>query len=400
MHLWYESGPSFALFRPYSPLRTIFQAFSVPRKRPCLHHESGTRFRISAFSLVEASTESLPTCAPPLCFLHLGPRCNLRGVRKHRTRRWRHSHSHALCPLFGDYQRTFKACDHSFSRGPSRSRTTIPHAHTPHHQALAPQRTTAMAPQINKIALVTGGNRGLGKSIALNLAKTGVSVVITYNSHSEEGDAVVAELEKLGVAGAAIQLDVSKVSGFDAFVKQFTGVLSSWGKQQFDTFIPSAGIGGSTSIETVDEATVDNMFAVHVKGPMFLTQKLLPLLKPAPTSSIITISSGLVRFTVGQNGLYAPAKAAVESWTKYLAAELGPKGGIRVVCVRAGVVATDFSGGYLRASEDAQKHFKSVTALRRLAEPDDIGRVFASVASDSFVWVTGTVIEASGGQQL
>lgn len=251
----------------------------------------------------------------------------------------------------------------------------------------------------NKIALVTGGSRGLGKEMAIKLAQRGNNVIITYNSKAAEAATVVAEIEKEGRKAVALQLNVGKVDSFDNFSKALSAVL----KEQFSTdridyLINNAGLGLVVpSFAATTEAMFDDMMNIHFKGVFFLTQQLLPMLNDG--GAITNLSSGLTRFTNPGSGTYASMKSAVETLTKYLAQELGVRG-IRVNIVAAGPVPTDFSGGLIRSNPHIQERLKGLTALQRMANPDDIAGVIAFLCSDDAKWVTGQRIEASGGIHL
>jgi NAD(P)-dependent dehydrogenase (short-subunit alcohol dehydrogenase family) len=249
-----------------------------------------------------------------------------------------------------------------------------------------------------RIALITGGNRGIGRSAALHLADAGSGVVITYNSHADEAQAVVAELQAKGVPAAALQLDQAGVAAFPAFVDALGATLSeTFGRDDFDHLVLNGGFSRGGSLATIDPGDFDDLVGVHLKGPLFLTQALAPRL--ADGGAIVTLSSGLARFTFPERMMYGSVKGAVEVLTRYLAAELGPRG-IRVNCVAPGAVATDFSGGMVRSSPEAQASLSAAAALGRYAVADDIGPVIASLLSDANGWVTGQRIEASGGVHL
>ncbi|MBO9204906.1 MULTISPECIES: SDR family NAD(P)-dependent oxidoreductase [Niastella] len=251
----------------------------------------------------------------------------------------------------------------------------------------------------NKIALVTGGSRGLGKETALKLAQRGNNVIITYNSKAAEAAEVVAVIEKLGRKAAALQLDVSKVHSFDTFSQALSTLLKDkFATDHFDFLINNAGMGLVVpSFVATTEAMFDEMMNIHFKGVFFLIQKLLPLLHDG--GSITNLSTGLTRFTYPGSGTYASMKSAMETLTQYLARELGGRG-IRVNIVAPGPVPTDFSGGLIRSNPHVQDAIRSNTALQRLATPDDIAGVIAFLCSDDAKWVTAQRIEASGGIHL
>jgi len=251
---------------------------------------------------------------------------------------------------------------------------------------------------INKIALVTGGSRGLGKDMALSLAKKGISVILTYNSKKEEAQAVVNEIEALGQQAAAIQLNVAEVKGFDAFFTEVKEVL----KTQFETdhfnfLINNAGIGLYASFAETTEDQFDELINIQFKGVFFLTQKALPLISDG--GRIVNISSGLARFCSDGYALYASAKGAIETLTRYQAKELGARG-ITVNVVAPGAIETDFGGGVVRDNKDVNKYLSSVTALGRVGLPDDIGGVVAFLCTEDAKWINAQRIEVSGGMNL
>lgn len=254
---------------------------------------------------------------------------------------------------------------------------------------------TATDPQI---ALVTGGNRGIGRSAALHLARDGADVVLTYRDHADEAAAVVAEIEALGRRALALTLDLTDTPAFVDFAEAVGRALREhWERDTFDVLVNNAGFSRGGMVADVTEADVDALFAVHFKGTLFLTQALLGRL--ADGGTIVNLSSGLARFTYPQRAAYGSIKAAVESLTRYMAVELGPRQ-ITVNVVAPGAVATDFSGGMLRDSAEAQEHMAQLTPLGRHAVADDIGPVIANLARPGNRWVTGQRIEAAGGMHM
>jgi NAD(P)-dependent dehydrogenase (short-subunit alcohol dehydrogenase family) len=249
-----------------------------------------------------------------------------------------------------------------------------------------------------RIALITGGNRGIGRATAVALAADGVDSVITYATHGEEAESVVAELEALGRKGAALQLDTGASGTFEAFAATLAATLrDTWGRDTFDYLVNNAGNSSNRSFDEVTEAEFDRLVDIHFKGVFFLTQRLQGLI--ADNGSVVNISSGLARFTFPKRIAYGSVKGAVEVLTRYLALELAPRG-INVNCVAPGAVATDFSGGAVRDTPAMQESLAEHTALGRHAVAADIGPVIAAVLSDANQWVTGQRIEASGGMHL
>lgn len=252
--------------------------------------------------------------------------------------------------------------------------------------------------QKSKIALVTGGSRGLGRDMALNLAKKGLDVIITYNSRVEDARQVVAQVEAAGRKAAALQLNTGAIKSFQSFADQLKTSLSQhFGTDHFDFLVNNAGQGGYSPIDQVTEAFFDDLLNVHFKGVYFLTQQLLPLLNDG--GGIVNISSGLTRVSVPSSSAYASFKSAVETFTRYLAKELGARG-IRANIVAPGAIMTDFGGAHLRNNEELQKMVSSVTALGRPGVAEDIGGVVAFLCTDDARWVNGQRIEVSGGMQL
>lgn len=249
-----------------------------------------------------------------------------------------------------------------------------------------------------KIALITGGSRGLGKSSALALSRKGVDVIITYNSQKDKADAVVHEMESNGCQAFALKLDVGDVSSHDTFISQLSDVLKKkWNRDSFDFLINNAGFAYNTPLGKATEEQFDSMMNVHFKGVYFLTQSLLQYI--ADNSRIINFSSGLTRFATPGWSVYASMKGAVEVMTRYMAKELGHRG-IRVNTVAPGIIDTDFHQGALDAVPGIKEKIGTQMALGRIGEPDDIGGVVAALCNDEMGWITGERIEASGGMLL
>lgn len=244
-----------------------------------------------------------------------------------------------------------------------------------------------------KIALVTGGNRGIGKSAALSLAQKGVGVVLTYNSNASEAEAVVSEIRKAGGKAATLKLDVSKASTFAAFVTEFTQTLEKeFGQKTFDYLVNNAGIAQRTPIKDVTEEMFDALVNVHLKGVFFLTQKLLPLVND--NGHLVFLSSGLTRFTLPAGvAVYAAVKGAVEVLTRYFAVEFAARK-IRANCIAPGALDTGFGGG---RTDEQRKMIGQNTLLGRIGKAEDIGPLIASIISDECGWLNAQRIEASGG---
>ncbi|MCM3882480.1 SDR family NAD(P)-dependent oxidoreductase [Frankia sp. R82] len=248
-----------------------------------------------------------------------------------------------------------------------------------------------------RIALVTGASRGLGRSMATHLAQAGIGVIGTYHSNSEEAGKLVAELTALGVAAAALRLDVADSESFDDFTTQIRATLDGFGVDRLAYLVNNAGIGVHAPYTETTAEQFDELFHVHVKAPFFLTQLLLPLL--ADGGRILNVSSGLARFTGPGFAAYASAKGAIEVLTRYQAKELGERG-IRVNVLVPGAIATDFGGGAVRDDEQANRAVAAAIALGRAGEADDIGAAVPLILADGFSWANGTRIELSGGQNL
>ena len=248
-----------------------------------------------------------------------------------------------------------------------------------------------------KVAIVTGGSRGLGQNTVLHLAKRGVHSIFTYNSNSAEAEKVVKAVSKAGGKAVALHLHTGKVSTFDAFVKEVTKALEGMGADRFDFLVNNAGISHHAPIDKTTEEELDNIYNVHFKGVYFLTQKLLPLINDG--GRIVNISSGLTRFALPGSSAYASMKGAVEVLTRYLARELGSRG-IVVNTVAPGAIATDFSGGMVRDNPEINKRVAEMTALGRVGLPEDIGPMIASLLTEDHRWINAQRIEVSGGMSI
>jgi len=248
------------------------------------------------------------------------------------------------------------------------------------------------------VALITGGNRGLGKSMVLSLARRGVDVIFTYRNNQVEATDVVAQVEKFGRRAVALQLDVGVASSFGKFASQVREELKNrWQRDRFNYLVNNAGVGAHASFAETTEEQFDQLVNVQLKGPFFLTQKLLPLL--ADGGRIINISSGLTRFSYPGYSAYASMKGAIEVLTRYQAKELGARG-IAVNTVAPGAIETDFGGGHVRDNKELNAAIASQTSLGRVGRPEDIGGVIASLLSPENGWINAQRIEASGGQML
>jgi NAD(P)-dependent dehydrogenase (short-subunit alcohol dehydrogenase family) len=251
---------------------------------------------------------------------------------------------------------------------------------------------------MSKIALVTGGSRGLGKSAVLALAKTGVDLVFTYLSKQAEAESLVAEVRDLGRKAVALQLDVGNSKQFPDFAEQLASALMrEWQRKDFDFLVNNAGVGIYGSFAETTEEQFDQLMNVHFKGTYFLSQTLLPLIKNG--GRILNVSSGLARFSLPGYSAYAAMKGAVETLTRYMALELGSRS-IAVNVVAPGAIETDFGGGAVRDNAQLNQMIAAQTALGRVGVPDDVGGVIASLLSDSTRWINGQRIEVAGGIHL
>ena len=249
-----------------------------------------------------------------------------------------------------------------------------------------------------KIAIITGGSRGLGKSSALKLAQKGTDVILTYRSKKEEANEVVRQIEALGRKAVALQLDVSDSKSFDGFISEVKSALQKkWNTDKFDFLVNNAGVGIYGSFAQTTEDQFDELVKIHFKGPFFLTQKLLPIIKDG--GRIINVSSGLARFAMPGYAAYASMKGAIEVLTRYQAKELGARG-ISVNTIAPGAIETDFGGGTVRDNADVNEMISSMTALGRPGLPDDIGGVVASLLTDENQWINAQRIEVSGGMLI
>lgn len=250
----------------------------------------------------------------------------------------------------------------------------------------------------NKIALITGGSRGLGRASALAAAQHGIDVILTYRSQRAEADAVVAEIVKLGAKAVALPLNVSESSQFAPFAAEVKRVLNEvWKRDTFDFLVNNAGTGLHKPVTETTEDEFDFLVRLHLKGPFFLTQTLLPMI--ADGGRILNVSSGLARFTFPGASAYAMMKGGIEVFSRYLAKELGARG-IRANTLAPGAIATDFNGGTVRDNQAVHQMVAGTTALGRVGEADDIGGVVAALLGDEMGWINGQRIEASGGMML
>lgn len=250
----------------------------------------------------------------------------------------------------------------------------------------------------NRIALITGASRGIGRSNALSLAAHGVDVIITYLSSADEAATIVKQIEAMGRRAVALRLDVGAADTFADFARDVRSTLqNTWQRDRFDYLVNNAGSGVYATLADTTEQEFDLMTNIHLKGTFFLTQKMLPLIEDG--GRILNTSSGLTRFTFGGYAAYAAAKGGVEVLTRFMAKELGSRN-ISVNVIAPGATETDFGDGALRDNSDLNAQFAGMTTLGRNGHADDIGGVVAALLSEGTGWINGQRIEASGGLLL
>src|SRR5271154_560259 len=253
--------------------------------------------------------------------------------------------------------------------------------------------TNAITPK--KIAIVTGGSRGIGRSTVESLAKRGVNTIFTYHTHGTDAEAVVATVKNAGAKAIALQLDAGNAASFDAFVESVNDALANLSATRFDFLVNNAGNSHrNMPFATATEEELDSIYSVHFKGVFFLTQKLLPLINDG--GRIVNVSTPRTRLISPGGAAYGSMKGAVEVLTKFMAKELGPRR-IAVNVVAPGATETDFSGGIVRDNPAVNKRVAEGTALGRAGLPDDIGRMIASLLSEDNRWINAERIEVSGG---
>ncbi|WP_075344397.1 SDR family NAD(P)-dependent oxidoreductase [Tenacibaculum agarivorans] len=247
----------------------------------------------------------------------------------------------------------------------------------------------------SKTAVITGGSRGLGRDMALSLAKNGHDIIFSYHTQKEKAQSVIDEIKKLGQNVIAFPFNAKELESGKAFIKNVTDHLnSSKGSPNFDFLINNAGTGIHNLISDTSEVEFDEMLNIHLKSVYFLTQTALPFLNNS--GRIINISSGLTRFSLPGMSAYAIMKSGVETFTKYLAKELGGRQ-ITANVVAPGAIATDFAGGTNRDNQEKRKIIENLTALGRVGEAHDIGGVVAFLCAENSGWINGQRIEVSGG---
>lgn len=248
------------------------------------------------------------------------------------------------------------------------------------------------------VVIITGASRGIGASTAVQAAKRGLGVIVTYNSHAAGAEKVVRDIESQGGKAVAIRLDVSKFDTFAEFRADVSAVLkSTWDQEQFHALVNNAGYGNFNPIEAVTEAEFDGLLNVHLKGPFFLTQALLPLM--ADGGHIINMTSATTRVATPGAAPYAAFKGGLEVLTRYMAKEFGPRG-IRANSISPGAILTDMTSDAFDQSPEFVTMLAGQTALSRIGAPDDVGRVIANLLSADSGWINAQNIEVSGGYNI
>ncbi|MFN8010204.1 MAG: SDR family oxidoreductase [Holophagaceae bacterium] len=248
-----------------------------------------------------------------------------------------------------------------------------------------------------KLALVTGGGRGIGRATALRLAEQGADLVITYLAHEAAARQAVADLEARGVRAAALRVDLTGTAGLDPFLAEFRRVLAGWGRETFDILVNNAGILRLATFDRVTEEDLDANFLTNYKSVFFLTQRLLPLL--ADGGRIVNLGSGTARIAFAPLVAYGPLKAALQSLTRYLAAFLGPRG-ITVNAVAPGGLDDDFNAGLFERMPQAREHIAAHTALGRIGLPSDVAGAIAFLCGPQASFISGAVLDLDGGYRL
>lgn len=249
-----------------------------------------------------------------------------------------------------------------------------------------------------KIALVTGGSRGLGKDMALSLAKKGIDVILTYNTNKEEAEKVVSEIQSMKRKASCLPFDAANFKMLDSFVTDVVNTLKkNWNTDKLDFLVNNAGVGATIPIPQVTEEAFDRLMNIHFKSVYFLTQKILPNIND--NGAVVFISSGTTRFCVHGYSVYSSLKSAIETFTKYVAKEFGSRG-IRANVVAPGPIETDFNNAAIRNNPQMKTHLTNATPLGRVGRADDIGSVVAFLCTEDAKWINGQKIEVTGGINL
>lgn len=242
------------------------------------------------------------------------------------------------------------------------------------------------------VIVITGGSRGIGASTAELCGRQGHGVILTYNRNPEAALAVVQRIESAGGKAAALQLDVSATGTFAAFRDVVVQTLrTTWGTNTLGGLVNNAGYGLFNPLESVTEAQFDGLFNVHLKGPFFLTQTLLPLLEEH--ASIVNLTSATTRVATAGVAPYAAFKGGLDVLTRYMAKEFGERR-IRANAVSPGAIRTELGGGL---NDEFEALLAGQTALGRVGEPEDVARVIAMLLSEDGRWINAQTIEVAGG---
>ncbi|MDU0537146.1 SDR family oxidoreductase [Pseudomonas aeruginosa] len=245
------------------------------------------------------------------------------------------------------------------------------------------------------VIVITGGSRGIGASTARHIAQRGMGVILTYNSNAQAAAEVVRSIEQAGGRAAALELDVGQVGSFEVFRESVLMSLKNiWGINTLAGLVNNAGYGLFNPLQTVSEAQFDSLFNVHLKGPFFLTQTLLPLLEE--NASIVNLTSATTRVATAGVAPYAAFKGGLEVLTRYMAKEFGDRR-IRANAVSPGAIRTELGGGL---NDEFEAMLAAQTALGRVGEPEDVARVIAMLLSDNGAWINAQTIEVAGGYNI
>jgi NAD(P)-dependent dehydrogenase (short-subunit alcohol dehydrogenase family) len=245
------------------------------------------------------------------------------------------------------------------------------------------------------VIVITGGSRGIGASAAEHAAQRGMGVILTYNANPQAAAKVVGRIEKVGGKAVALKLDVTDVASFEAFRESVRlTLLDAWGATTLSGLVNNAGYGLFNPLATVSEAQFDGLLNVHLKGPFFLTQTLLPLL--AENASIVNVTSATTRVATAGVAPYAAFKGGLEVLTRYMAKEFGERR-IRANAVSPGAIRTELGGGL---NDEFEAMLAAQTALGRVGEPEDVARIIVMLLSEEGAWINAQTIEVAGGYTI
>jgi 3-oxoacyl-[acyl-carrier protein] reductase len=245
----------------------------------------------------------------------------------------------------------------------------------------------------NKTALVTGASRGIGRAIAKRLAADGAHVFVHYNRSSNSAEALVGEIEEAGGTAEAIAADLQDVEAVNRLIAD---VKTRLGDRKLDILVNNAGILEYQSFGDSDVSALDRLLAVNVRAPYHITSGLVNAL--SDDARVLFTSSIVARTVVGGAAAYAMTKGAIDTLTRYLAAELGERG-IRVNAIAPGAIDTEMAADFI-GTDEGKAAVQGMQALKRVGQTDDIAGVAGFLAGPDSGWVTGQVIDASGGSRL